>query len=54
MPLLFVKHGVVVIVTLLKLLEKQFVDILAANMISAVSMTAANASNEVCGVYLFN
>jgi len=54
MPLLCVKHGVVVIVTPLKLLGKQFVDVLAGNMISAMSMMAANASNEVFEVYLFN
>ena len=47
MPLLFVKHGVVVLVTPLKLLGKQFVKILAQNIISAVSMTAVNASNEL-------
>ena len=35
MPLLFIKHGVVVLVTPLKLLGKQFVDILAKNIISA-------------------
>jgi hypothetical protein len=34
MPLLFVKHGVVVIVTPLKLLRKQFIDVLAGNVIS--------------------
>ena len=52
MPLLFVKHGVIIIVTPLKLLGRQFVDVLADNMISAVSMTAANASKEVFEVYL--
>ena len=47
MPLLFVKLGVVVLVTPLKLLGKQFVKVLTQNIISAVSMTAVNASNEL-------
>jgi superfamily II DNA/RNA helicase len=46
MPLLFVKHGIVVLVTPLKLLGQQFVDILAKNNISAVSITATHATNE--------
>ena len=47
MPLLFVKHGIVIIVTPLKLLGKQFVEVLTKNSISAISMTAANAHNEL-------
>jgi hypothetical protein len=57
MPLLFVKHGIVVLVTPLKLLGQQFVDILAKNNISAVSITAAHATNElfeVCPFTLLN
>ena len=42
MPLLFIKHGIVVIVTPLKLLGKQFVEVLAKNKINALSMTAGN------------
>ena len=40
MPLLFIKHGIVVIVTpLKKLFRKQFVEVLAENKMNAVSMT---------------
>ena len=53
MPLLFIKHGVVVLVTPLKLLGKQFVDILAKNIISAVSITATNATSELFEVCKF-
>jgi superfamily II DNA helicase RecQ len=54
MPLLYVKHGIVVIVTPLKLLGKQFVEVLAENGMSAVSMTAANATNELFEVILIH
>jgi superfamily II DNA helicase RecQ len=47
MPLLFVKHGIVVLVTPPKLLGKQFKDVLAKNAVSAVSATVANATNEL-------
>ena len=47
MPLLYIKHGIVILVTPLKLLGKQFVDMLEKNQLRAVSMTAANATNEV-------
>jgi len=47
MPLLLVKQGIVVIVTPLKLLGKQFVEVLAENRMNAVSTTAVNASNEL-------
>jgi len=51
MALLYIKHGIVVLVTLLKLLGKQFVNVLAKNDLKAVSMTAANAVNELFKVY---
>jgi superfamily II DNA helicase RecQ len=44
-PLLYIKYGIVILVTPLKLLGKQFVDILEKNQLCAVSMTAANATN---------
>ena len=44
-PLLYIKYGIVILVTPLKLLSKQFVDILEKNQLCAVSMTAANATN---------
>ena len=47
MPLLYIKHGIVILVTPLKLIGKQFVDMLEKNQLHAVSMTAANATNEV-------
>src|SRR5271156_4413561 len=47
MALLYIKHGIVILVTPLKLLGKQFVDVLAKNDLKAVSMTAANAVNEL-------
>ena len=47
MPLLFVKHGIVVLVTPLKFLGKQFKNVLAKNAVSAVSVTAANTTNEL-------
>jgi superfamily II DNA helicase RecQ len=51
MPLLYIKYGITVIVTLLKLLGTQFVEMLGDNGISAVSITAANATNELFEVY---
>jgi hypothetical protein len=47
MPLLYIKYGIVILVAPLKLLGKQFVDILEKNQLRAVSMTAANATNEL-------
>jgi hypothetical protein len=47
MVLLYVKHGIVLLVTPLKLLGKQFVDVLAKNHLKAVLMTAANATNAL-------
>ena len=55
MLLLYIKHGIVLLVTPLKLLGKQFIDVLAKNHLKAVSMTAANATNtlfEVCVSFL--
>ena len=46
-PLLYIKYGIIILVTPLKLLGKQFVDILEKNQLCAVSMTAANATNEL-------
>lgn len=53
MVLLYVKYGIVFLVTPLKLLGKQFVETLERNDLHAMSMTAANATNElfeVCGL----
>jgi superfamily II DNA helicase RecQ len=47
MPLLYIKHGITVMVTPLKLLGGQFVEMLQDNSISAVSITASNATNEL-------
>lgn len=46
-PLLYIKHGITVVVTPLKLLGTQFVETLRDNGICAVSITAANATNEL-------
>ena len=42
-----IKHGIVVLVTPLKLLGVQFVGVLERNELTAVSMTASNSSNEL-------
>ncbi|KAF8230222.1 hypothetical protein L208DRAFT_1207242, partial [Tricholoma matsutake] len=47
MVLLYVKYGIVFLVTPLKLLGKQFVETLERNDLHAMSMTAANATNEL-------
>ena len=47
MALLYVKYGIVFLVTPLKLLGKQFVGTLEKNKLRSVSMTAANATNEL-------
>ncbi|KAF7970092.1 hypothetical protein HWV62_25018 [Athelia sp. TMB] len=47
MPLLYIKHGIVFLIVPLKLLGSQFVEMLAWNGITAVSVTAANATNEL-------
>ncbi|KAF8226508.1 hypothetical protein L208DRAFT_1301367 [Tricholoma matsutake] len=49
--LLYIKYGIVVLMTPLKLLGKQFFDILEKNQLRAVSMTAANATNELFEVF---
>ena len=46
-PLLYIKYRIVILVTPLKHLGNQFVDILEKNLLCTVSMTAANASNEL-------
>jgi hypothetical protein len=48
MVLLYVRYGIVFLVTPLKLLGKQFVE--ERNDLCAVSMTAANELFEVCGL----
>jgi superfamily II DNA helicase RecQ len=52
MPLLYIKHGISVVVTLLKLLGGQFADMLQNNGISAVSITASNAMNKLFEVII--
>jgi hypothetical protein len=52
MPLLYIKHGISVMVTPLKLLGGQFADMLQDNGISAVSMTASNATDKFNLLYL--
>ena len=46
MPLLYIKHGITVVVSPLKLLGTQFVEMLEDNRISAVSITVANMTND--------
>ena len=53
MPLLYIKHGIIVVVTPLKLLGGQFVDMLQGNGISAMSITASNAMNELFEVIIY-
>jgi hypothetical protein len=53
MVLLYVRYGIVFLMTPLKLLGKQFVETLERSDLRAMSMTAANATNElfeVCGL----
>ena len=52
MPVLFIKYGISIIVTPLKLLGSQFAQMLKDNCISAMSITAANATNELFEVKL--
>jgi superfamily II DNA helicase RecQ len=47
MVLLYVKYGIVFLVTPLKLLGKQFVKMLERNQLCAMSITTANATNEL-------
>ena len=53
MPVLFIKYGISVIVIPLKLLGLQFTGMLQDNGISAISIMAANATNELFEVILF-
>ena len=53
MLLLYIKHRIIVVVTPLKLLGSQFVDMLQGNSISAVSITASNAMNELFEVMIY-
>ena len=47
-PLLYIKHGITIVVSPLKLLGTQFAQMLESNWISAISITAAaNATNEL-------
>ena len=50
MPVLFIKYGIRMIVTPLKLLGAQFSEMLKGVGISAVSITAANTTNELFDV----
>ena len=52
MPVLFIKYGISIIVTPLKLLGSQFAQMLEDNHISAISITGANAANELFEVSL--
>jgi hypothetical protein len=52
MPILYIKHGITVVVTPLKLLGAQFVDGLLSKGVSAISITAANATNKLFEVIL--
>ena len=51
-PLLYIKHGITVVVSPLKLLGTQFVQMLEDNRISAISITVANATNELFEVMI--
>ena len=47
MALLYVKYGIVFLVTPLKLFGKQFIKPMEKNKLCTVSMTTANATNEL-------
>ena len=51
-PLLYIKHSITVVISPLKLLGTQFAQMLAVNRISAISITAANATNELFEVII--
>ena len=51
MALIFIKHGIVVLITPLKLLRQQFARVLEKNELKAVSMTASNSNNELFEVH---
>jgi hypothetical protein len=47
-------YGIVVLVTPLKLLRKQFIEVLEKNELMAISMTVSNSNNElfeVCVIF---
>ena len=52
MPVIFIKYGISIIVTPLKLLGSQFAQMLENNGISVISITATNATNELFEVNL--
>ena len=54
MPLLYIKHGIVVGVTPLKQLGAQFTEMLQDQGINSVSITASNATNELFKVASFS
>jgi len=51
-PLLYIKHGIMVVVSPLKLLGTQFAQMLGDNQISAIFITVANATNELFKVMI--
>jgi superfamily II DNA helicase RecQ len=51
-PLLYIKHGITVVVSPLKLLGTQFAQMLEDNQISVISIMAANATNKVFKVMI--
>jgi superfamily II DNA helicase RecQ len=53
MPLSYIKHRIIVVVTPLKLFGGQFVDMLQGNRISAMSITASNTTNELFEVMIY-
>ena len=53
MPVLFIKYGISIIVTPLKLLGSQFAGMLQDNGISVISIMVANVTNELFEVHLF-
>jgi superfamily II DNA helicase RecQ len=50
--LLYIKHGITVVVSPLKLLGTQFAQMLEDNQISVISIMAANATNKVFKVMI--
>ena len=54
MSLLYIKHGIVVGVTLLKQLGAQFTEMLQDRGINSVSITALNTTNELFEVASFS
>ena len=50
--LLYIKHGITVVVSPLKLLGTQFAQMLEVNRISAIAITGANATNKLFKVMI--